>query len=380
MKILHLLSNAKWTGPAEPALNLCVALRRRNIEADFACTPHAGDSINKVVETARDRGIEPILRFRLAKHRRVVANFLDRRALEQFLSSHSYDIIHCHLDNAHRIAVRAAARAGLPLVRSSYDGEGLASYDAARLCAGTDWLIEPSQMAIDHDVELYGFPRERMTVASGGIDIERFSPGRPVPDGRRWLNIPLDAFVVGIVARLQRHRHFEDLFAALEQLVKHEDRIHAVVVGRGTHEQEVAREPVRRLGLEGHVHFPGYLEGEDYVGMLGSFDVKVFLVPGSDGACRAVKEAMAMAKPVVAADRGMLRELIDDGRNGYVVDGSPNSLYTVLEKLRHDRQLVRALGRGAREKAVRVFSMDAQAETVAEVYSKLMQAGRRVPA
>jgi len=89
---------------------------------------------------------------------------------------------------------------------------------------------------------------------------------------------------------------------------------------------------------------------------------------------------MAMAKPVVAADRGMLRELIDDGRNGYVVDGSPNSLYTVLEKLRHDRQLVRALGRGAREKAVRVFSMDAQAETVAEVYSKLMQARRRVPA
>ena len=43
MRVLHLFSNAKWTGPAEPALNLCVALRRYGVDADFACAPDAGE-------------------------------------------------------------------------------------------------------------------------------------------------------------------------------------------------------------------------------------------------------------------------------------------------------------------------------------------------
>ena len=36
MKILHLFSNAKFTGPAELALNLCVTLRSLGVDADLA--------------------------------------------------------------------------------------------------------------------------------------------------------------------------------------------------------------------------------------------------------------------------------------------------------------------------------------------------------
>ena len=37
MKVLHLFSNWKWTGPAEPAVNLAAALRGRGLDAAFAC-------------------------------------------------------------------------------------------------------------------------------------------------------------------------------------------------------------------------------------------------------------------------------------------------------------------------------------------------------
>jgi hypothetical protein len=37
VKVLHLFANWKWTGPAEPAVNLAAALRDRGVSVEFAC-------------------------------------------------------------------------------------------------------------------------------------------------------------------------------------------------------------------------------------------------------------------------------------------------------------------------------------------------------
>jgi len=147
-------------------------------------------------------------------------------------------------------------------------------------------------------------------------------------------------------------------------------------VGRGTKQEQVAKEPVRRLGLEGRVYFPGYLDGENYVGMLKAFDVKVYLVPGSDGTCRAVRECMAMRKPVIVADRGMLREIVDHETNGMVCDGSAESLFNALDRLAGDRRLVHRMGLAARETAVARYSLEAQANAVKAVYERMLADGR----
>lgn len=377
MKVLHLFSNSKWTGPAEPALNLCVALRRLGVEADFACSPDSGNSINKVVETARDRGIEPVLAFRLKKHHSPVSNLFDRARLVRFVQAHGYALIHCHLDNDHRIAQGAAQKLGLPLVRSSYYGSGFpAKHSHTRLLSNVSHVLEPSLIASKNDTALHSLEPARQTVVPGAVDTGRFDPAREVPDGRRWLNIRPDAFVVGIVARMQTHRHYEDFFEAIRMLVAKRPNAHVIVVGRGTKQERVGKEPVRRLGLEQHVHFPGYLDGENYVGMLRAFDVKVFLVPGSDGTCRAVRECMAMRKPAIVADRGMLREIVDDGANGIVCDGSAEALFRALDRLAGDRRLVHQMGMAARETALARYSLEAQATAVKGVYERVLAAPR----
>ena len=379
MRVLHLFSNAKWKGPAEPALNLCVALRDRGVDTEFACAPNAGKSINKVVETARDRGIEPILKFELKKHRHPWHNLFDTRALRRYLRERHFDLVHCHLENDHRIAVGAVGFVGVPLVRTSYEGEGFR--DAARmkrLLAATRFLIEPSQMALEHDAARFGLPRERMAVVPNAVDVHRFDPTREVPDGRRWLGIPHDAFVVGIVARMQTHRRYEDFWQAMRQVADRQPNAHVIVIGRGTHQEAVGLQPVRELGLEDRVHFAGYLDGENYVGMLKALSVKVFLVPGSDGTCRAVREAMAMGKPIVAADRGMLREMVEDERDGFVFDGTADTLVDRLYRLSGNRQLASAMGRAARAHAVRDYSLEAQSERVASIYQQVLDSKRVV--
>ena len=375
VRVLHLFSNCKWTGPAEPALNLCLALRRRGVEADFACAPDAGSSVNKVVETARERGLEPILDLHLSKHRHPIKNWRDSRTLGRLLDTGRYHAIHCHLDNDHGIAVGPARKRGIPVVRSSYHGEGMPpSARHARLLAATARLIEPSQAALEHDTRTLHYPREHACVIPGAVDTQRFDPGRDTPGGRCKLGIPPEAFVLGIVARMQTHRHYEDLFQAFHALLQDCPEARLVVVGRGTNQETVGFQPVAELGLQDHVHFTGFVDGEDYAGMLRAFDAGVFLTPGSDGTCRAAREILAMGKPMVVADRGMLREIVQDGETGFVCDGAVDSLYQAFRRLAKEKELRQRMGRAARDYAQAVYSLEAQSAAMLEVYRGLLRA------
>ena len=134
----------------------------------------------------------------------------------------------------------------------------------------------------------------------------------------------------------------------------------------------VAVEPARKMGLNGRVLFPGYKGGEEYVDALASMDMKVFLVPGTDGACRAVREAMAMGLPIIAARRGMLPEIVKAGEVGLVIDDSPENLSSAILKLAGDETLRRDMGRSARKWALEHFSLDREAEQVEAIYKTLI--------
>ncbi len=375
-RVLHLFSNCKWTGPAEPALNLCVNLRKLGIDAEFACAPDAGNSVNMVVETARERGLKPILAMHLYKHKHPLRNWQDRRTLAHLVASREYDLIHCHLDNDHDIATTAALPSGVPIIRSSYEGGGFPPRQRHKaMLRKTRFLIEPSAMALDHDATAFGFARDHMAVVPGAIDTGRFDPDRKLPNARKRLGLPPNAYVFGIVARMQTHRHYDDLFEALRVAANANPRIHLVVVGRGTKQEQVAMQPVRRLGLGDRVHFTGYISGDEYVGAIKAFDAGVFLTPGSDGTCRAVREIMAMGKPMLAADRGMLREIVHHGADGVVCDGSAAALAETMLAWSQDPAATREqFGRAAYTMARERYSLDAQARAVRDIYAALMDA------
>jgi len=378
MRVLHLYSNHAWTGPAELAVNLCRALKRRGVEVAFAAGKRQHNSKRDVASVAVERGLNVLEGLRLCKHTRLLANMRDVRKLRRWLREGRWDVLHAHLLNDHVIA--AAAREGLkplvPVVRSSYDAGGMKSLKRARRLArgGTDMLVEASHIALEADVRDVGFRKEKVVVIPPAVDLERFNPDRPLPDMRGRLGLARDDFVLGIVARMQPHRRFDVLLEAMGLLKEKVPRLRLVIVGRGTRQEEVARKPVREMGLEEVVKFSGYVEGDDYVGLLSAFDVKVFLVPGSDGSCRAVREAMAMGKPVIASRRGMLPELVEGGVMGLVVSEKPEELASAAELLWKDEELRRGMGEKARERAIEQFCPDRQAEAVEKIYKQCLNA------
>ena len=279
MRVLHLFSNWKWTGPAEPALNLCLALREHGHEILFACATPPGGS-RHLVSIARERGLEPELGFLLSKHFQLVGNIRDVGKLKRFLENGGFEIIHVHQMNDHLVGGVAARRGvpDLPIIRSSYDGEGLQKGFRNRLLLSslTDGLILPSQKARLQIEAEYSVPSDRIWVVEGAVDTDRFDPSRVEGDLRTSWGLASEDVVVGVVARIQPRRRFDVFLDAVAGLMEERPWLKVVLIGRGSKMEETAVQPVQRLGIADRVVFPGYLVDE-YVQALASIDIKVFL-------------------------------------------------------------------------------------------------------
>src|SRR5262249_35702034 len=95
-------------------------------------------------------------------------------------------------------------------------------------------------------------------------------------------------------------------------------------------------------------------------------------VPGSDGSCRAVREALALGKPVIAARRGMLPELVRHGETGLVIDDEPGELARAIVELARDRERRAKMSARARQDAEKRFSFDVFAAALERVYAEVL--------
>jgi glycosyltransferase involved in cell wall biosynthesis len=192
---------------------------------------------------------------------------------------------------------------------------------------------------------------------------------------RRDLGFSPDDFVAGIVARVQPQRRFDLLLDAAEEVARGCPRFRLLIIGRGSKLERTAREPARRRGLlDRTVFFPGYFQGEAFPAVLRALDLKIFLVPGTDGTARAVREALACGLPVVTTRRGILPELVRDGETGLNVDESAPAIAKAVLELWRDPARRRRMGEAARRDACERFDPGLQVAAVRGAYRALLEA------
>jgi len=364
VRVLHLISNYKFTGPVDPALLLAQSLNERE---DFEVLaglgkPPAGEEDRFARAVARARSIPLSEALDPKKHRRFLTDWIEVGRLKRVLREFGPAVVHTHLGNDLRLALKASSPC---VVHSFYASE---AEDIPRSILKT--ALKRAAGVVVHTQRL----REELSRSDKPVlyvppplDLERFDPRRKLSTTAASV-LPPHGTAVGVVARMQRHRLFDLLLRAFKRAADAYPGLLLVVVGRGTRAREVAVEPVRRLGLEGRVHFTGYVSGDDYVALLKKFAFLVFLVPGSDGTCRALREAMAMGKPVVGSRRGAIPELIGEG--GATVEESEKSLTGALLALARDGEKRERMGRRAARRA-RSFDRREVAARIAGFYRSL---------
>ena len=99
----------------------------------------------------------------------------------------------------------------------------------------------------------------------------------------------------------------------------------------------------------------------------------VVLVPSrSESFGLVALEAAACGRPVVAADVGGLRTIVDDGRTGYLIDGRDPAPYAAaVERLLRDGDLAVSMGAAATERAGR-YTWSTTAARLRRLYSDLV--------
>jgi len=375
MKILHLFSNWKWTGPAEHALSLALALKQEGHTVAFACAAPPPDAPDSIAHRAGLAGIRPVTRFRLNKHFNPAQNLSDIPRLRRFIKKEKFDIVHTHLPNDHFLAGMAlrATFGRTALIRTCYDGDGVRRGPRTRLLFSfmTDGLITISERTKKQIAERHYLSKTKLWKLDVPVDLKRFDPNR-APDNRAGFGLAPEAIIGGIVARVQRHRRFEVLLEAIRIILNDFPGFKFMIIGRGTHIEQIAVKPSQNMGIRTNLIFTGY-KNEDFVETLACLNFKVFLMPGSDGSCRAVREAMALGIPVIAANRGMLSEIVEHGKEGLIIEDTPENLAAAMLYLVEHPEIRQTMGRNAYEKSRRHFNPDLHAKKVTALYEKTLK-------
>jgi L-malate glycosyltransferase len=356
---LLLVATSSRTGPAEGQIALARHLRGRNIDARFAADSVRPGDIGSHLRAAQ---VPWVRELKLSRHLRFSDVAADLRTLVSWVRQGAPDLLHAAFAHDHLVCLWAARRAGraredLRVFRTAHRAADVVPGPLGwrrRALARTDGVLVHSAMYRDRLLAL-GLDPRRVLALPGGVDAQRFSPGR-APELRADWGVPPEAPLAGIVARMKPERGHEELLRAFGAVLERLPEAWLVLVGRGEHERRL-RELAAELHVAHRVVFGGYRTGSELVAAYRALDVAVWLREGNDGACRGVLEAMACGVPVVAGDEGAPAELagegpIAGGSCGRVVDPrDPAAIAEALLSLLGDPAEARRLGAAARARS-----------------------------
>ncbi len=378
MNILQLTSDWKWTGPAEPMVRLARGLKEAGHRV-WVAAPEPPEPVKRSLaeETAR-AGFPLSLTIDYAHGTRPLRDRRDIGRLREFVARRDIELVQTWHTRDHMLAWRAlglrATRRRAALVRWYKTAEAISHrlHNRVLYGAGCDGLLCVSPKIAERNRGLCHGP---VAGVFGAVDTEVFAPAPKNPQVLSSLGLSPEHRVVGIVARGQRKRRFPLLLEAAKRLFERDPDARLLIIGRGTHRREVAEEPARELGIADRVVFAGY-RVDDYLDVVRCIDVFTFLVPGSDGTCRALLEALSLGMPAVTTRRGALPEIVRHGVTGYAVGEDPDALAGHWQELLADPARRARFGEAARDDALRRFGIPRFAEEVGAFYGRVLASRR----
>jgi mannosyltransferase len=242
------------------------------------------------------------------------------------------------------------------------------------LIARMDAVIATSEIASQYLKRL-------ATVIHHGIDIELYSP--PADRRAAFAETGLRGkYGVGTFGRVRRQKGSDLFVEAMCRLLPRYPDFSAVVVGLATVDNrpflEGLKQQVSAAGLAERIRFLGELPVEEVPRWYQRISIYVF-ASRVEGFGLTMLEAMAAGNAVVATRAGAAEMIITDGDDGVLapVDDA-DALIAALEPLMRDPERIEELGRRARERVVREFSRDREADEISAVYQKVW-AARKTP-
>jgi glycosyltransferase involved in cell wall biosynthesis len=362
LRIIQVNRHGPGGGGSEQAFHLALALQRRGHHLLFLTAPD--ERWRKRCDTA---GL-PVAFLPMQGR----FNLIMAARLAAMIKQYGAQVVHAHKGREQALAFWASLFIYLPALVAN---RGV-SFPVGRLRAlkyryRTDAVVAVSD-CVRQELLASGVPASKLVTIRGGVDIERFQPQIDGEGVREELKIPPGALVITKVAHVREWKGYEIFLRAAALVAAVEPRAIFVGVGKGTGGTPELDRLVRDLHLGDRVRWAGFRE--DLPQMLAAADICVHAATAGEGMTGVVREALAMAKPVVVTDVGGNGELVIDNETGLLVPvRDPERLAAGILTLLRSPAHAAALGRAGRRMVERECSHDIKAEQIERLYRQILR-------
>lgn len=288
-------------------------------------------------------------------------------------------IVHTHTAKAGFVGRLAARLCRVPIVVHTFHGHVFQGYFGPlksrlfvyleRFLARLSDLILTVNEQQRRELISYGIaPPEKIRAVLLGLLLGELVGDGSDPSAMRaeW-GVPLDAPLVGIVARLVPIKGHELFLEAAAALHRRRPDVRFVVVGDGERRAEL-ESYAARLGVP--VVFAGWQM--DQRAVYAALDV-VCLTSLNEGSPLTLIEAMTAGLPVVSTPAGGVVDLIRHDDNGLLVaERDPQAFSAAIQRLLDDPGLARALGQRGRESVYPRYDVSRLVGDIRDIYAELL--------
>jgi glycosyltransferase involved in cell wall biosynthesis len=381
MRVTHVITRLIVGGAQENTIASVSGLRRiPGLEADLISGPTTGPEGSLEPLCAGEPGMLTLLPELI----RPVHPWKDALAfskLTRIFRRAAPDVVHTHSGKAGILGRWAASKAGVRTIIHTIHGPSFGAFQGAlangvfcfaeRLAGRvtTHFVVVADAMKTQYLAAGIGSPAQYTRIFSG-IDLDPFLATRNDPGLRAEFGLRPEDVVVGKIARLFKLKGHDDLFAIATGLVKECPRMKFLLVGDGLWRQRFEAK-AESLGLRKHFAFAGLVPPERVPALVGIMDVLVHL-SSREGLARALPQAMAAGRPVVAYDCDGAREVCLDNSTGFLV--GPGDLATLRQRLlglAQNPDLRERLGRHGREFVRDRFPVQRMVNDLHQLYVRL---------
>ncbi len=385
--VMHVITRLDWGGSAQNTLLTAVGHDRSRFvplvvagvigQWDDQGGRQASDEQGKILTAAGVRWQQlPSLTRELHPIKDLIALW----ALVRLFRRERPAIVHTHTSKAGALGRLAAWIARVPvLVHTPHGHVYYGHFGKARswlflliermLARGTTSMIALTEAEREDHLTQHVGSREAFAVIPSGIDVERFrrAAAGARPSGATY---PDGAFVIGSVGWLTPVKGHAVLIEALARLKPTHPTAHLLLIGSGGLRDDLIK-LAAKLGVASSVDLLGMRA--DVPECLGA--MHCFVLPSlNEGMGRALVEAMAAARPVVASRVGGIPAIVEDRRTGLLVPpGDAEALAAAIAEVIARPEWARALGQAARERIDERFSVPAMVRAVEAVYDEALK-------
>lgn len=291
------------------------------------------------------------------------------------------DIVHTHSGKAGILGRLAAARAGVPIILHTIHGPSFGPFQGPlanwtfrsaekRAARVTNHFVAVADAMIQQYLAVgIGHPNQYTKIFSGFPMAPYDSPANAPELRRKWKIEPQD-IVIGKIARLFKLKGHDDLFDIAPALVRQCPRVKFLLVGDGPWRERLIQR-AQTSELKNHFIFTGLVPPSEVPQLIGIMDVLVHL-SSREGLPRALPQALAAGRPVVAYDCDGANEVCRNDETGYLIKpGDLKSLTEKLALLAADALLRERFGNQGRKLVRESFAIEKMIDDLYALYVKL---------